>query len=167
MARDRTRTIFRFTLVLTSAHLIAFIVGLQWGVVGVAVAYAISTTLVEPFQSVLAARALGVSPMVFFRSVARVFQAALGMCAVVLAVRWRADRRRRRRRAAAARLHRRRRARRTCRSARGACRRSREEIRDLLRRRAGGAAVARARRAVNAPPPVRSLTSGAARSRTA
>jgi O-antigen/teichoic acid export membrane protein len=88
MARDRTRTIFRFTLVLTSAHMIAFVVGLQWGVVGVAVAYAISTTLVEPVQSVLAARALGVSPMVFFRSVAPVFQAALGMCAAVLLVRW-------------------------------------------------------------------------------
>jgi O-antigen/teichoic acid export membrane protein len=88
MARDRTRTIFRFTLLLTSAHMIAFVVGLQWGVVGVAVAYAISTTLVEPVQSVLAARALRVSPMVFFASVARVFQAALGMCAVVLLVRW-------------------------------------------------------------------------------
>ena len=73
---------------LTTAHLVAFIVGLHWGIIGVAVAYAISTTLVEPFQSVLAARALHVSPMVFFRSVAKVFQAALGMCAVVLAVRW-------------------------------------------------------------------------------
>jgi uncharacterized membrane protein len=88
MARDRTRTIFRFTIVVTSAHVIAFVVGLQWGVVGVGVAYAISTTLVEPIQSVLAARALGVSPMVFFRSVGRVFQAALGMCAVVLVARW-------------------------------------------------------------------------------
>jgi O-antigen/teichoic acid export membrane protein len=88
MARDRTRTIFRFTLVLTSSHLVAFAVGLEWGITGVAVAYAVSTTLVEPFQTVLAARALGVSPLVFFRSVGRVFQAALGMCAVVLAVRW-------------------------------------------------------------------------------
>jgi O-antigen/teichoic acid export membrane protein len=88
MARDRTRTIFRFTVFVTSAHLVAFAVGLQWGVVGVAVAYAVSTTLVEPFHSVLAARALGVSSMVFFRSVGRVFQAALGMCTVLLAVRW-------------------------------------------------------------------------------
>ena len=71
MARDRTRTIFRFSIVVCTAHLIAFSVGLQWGVVGVAVAYAISTTLVEPFQTVLAARALGVSPMVFVRSVGR------------------------------------------------------------------------------------------------
>lgn len=88
MARDRTRTIFRFTLLVTSAHMVAFVVGLQWGVVGVAVAYAVSTTLIEPIQSVLAARALGVSPLVFFRSVGRVFQAAAGMCAVVLLARW-------------------------------------------------------------------------------
>jgi O-antigen/teichoic acid export membrane protein len=88
MARDRARTLFRFSILLTTAHLIAFVVGLQWGVVGVAASYAISTTLVEPVQTVLAARALGVSPMVFFGSIARVFQAALGMCAAVLAVRY-------------------------------------------------------------------------------
>jgi len=88
MARDRTRTIFRFSILVTASHLIAFGVGLEWGVVGVAVAYAISTTLVEPFQSVLAARALGVSPMVFFRAVAGALQASLGMCAAVLAARY-------------------------------------------------------------------------------
>jgi O-antigen/teichoic acid export membrane protein len=87
MARDRTRTMFRFSIVVCTAHLIAFSAGLHWGVVGVAAAYAISTTLVEPFQTVLAARALGVSPMVFFRSIGGVFQAALGMCAAVLALR--------------------------------------------------------------------------------
>ena len=78
---------FRFAVVVTSSHLIAFALGLQWGVVGVATAYAISTTLVEPWQTVLAARCLGVSPMVFFRAVAGVFVAAGGMCAVVVAVR--------------------------------------------------------------------------------
>ena len=35
-----------------------------------AAAFAVSTTLVEPFQTVLAARALGVSPMVFVHGVA-------------------------------------------------------------------------------------------------
>ena len=87
MARDRARTIFRFSLVLVSCHLVAFIVGLHWGVVGVAAAFAVSTTLVEPFQSVLAARALGVSPMVFVHGVAGVFQAAAGMCVIVFGVR--------------------------------------------------------------------------------
>ncbi|MGH2715627.1 MAG: MOP flippase family protein [Thermoleophilaceae bacterium] len=87
MARDRARTIFRFSLVLTTCHLIAFSIGLQWGVVGVAAMYAASTTLIEPAQTVLAARALGVSPMVFLRSIAGVFQAVLGMCAIVLGLR--------------------------------------------------------------------------------
>ena len=87
MARDRTRTMFLFSLILTTSHLIAFSVGLEWGVVGVAVAYAISTTLIEPYQTVLAARCLGVSPMVFFRALAGVFQAGFVMCAIVLAVR--------------------------------------------------------------------------------
>jgi O-antigen/teichoic acid export membrane protein len=87
MARGRTRTIFCFSIVLCSAHIVAFTIGLQWGVVGVAASYAISTTLVETMQTVLAARALGVSPLVFVRALTRVFQAAMGMCAVVLGVR--------------------------------------------------------------------------------
>jgi hypothetical protein len=78
---------FRFSLTLVTCHLIAFSIGLHWGVVGVAVGYAISTTLIEPGQTFLAARALGVSPMVFFRAIAGPFQAALGMCAAVLGVR--------------------------------------------------------------------------------
>ena len=61
--------------------------GLQWGVVGVAVGYAISTTLVEPIQTILAARCLGVSPMVFVRALSGVVQATLAMCALVLALR--------------------------------------------------------------------------------
>jgi O-antigen/teichoic acid export membrane protein len=87
LARGRARTMFRLALVVTASHVIAFSVGLQWGVIGVAVAYAISTTLVEPAQTVLAARALGVSPLVFVRAVFGVFQAAIGMCAAVVALR--------------------------------------------------------------------------------
>jgi polysaccharide transporter, PST family len=87
MARGRAKTLFRFSIVLTTAHVIAFSIGLKWGIIGVAAAYAVSTTFVETGQTVLAARALGVSPMVFVRAVARVFQAAAGMCAVVLLVR--------------------------------------------------------------------------------
>jgi O-antigen/teichoic acid export membrane protein len=87
MARDRPRTMFRFAIVLTTCHLIAFAIGLQWGVVGVAVGYAISTTLVEPGQTWLAAKALGVSPLIFLRALFPVFQAAVGMCLVVAVVR--------------------------------------------------------------------------------
>jgi O-antigen/teichoic acid export membrane protein len=87
LARGRSRTMFRFAIVVTTAHLIAFAVGLQWGIIGVAVAYAISTTLVEPSQTVLAARALGVSPMIFVRAISGVFLAAGGMCLAVFALR--------------------------------------------------------------------------------
>jgi len=87
LARGRSRTMFRFALVVTTAHMIAFAIGLQWGVIGVATAYAISTTLVEPSQTVLAARALGVSPMIFVRAISGVFLAAGGMCLAVLALR--------------------------------------------------------------------------------
>jgi O-antigen/teichoic acid export membrane protein len=87
MARDRARFIFRFSIVQVSAHVLAFTLGLQWGVVGVAALYAISTIVMEPLMPVFAARALGVSPLVFFRALSGVFQAALGMCAVVLGAR--------------------------------------------------------------------------------
>jgi hypothetical protein len=87
LARGRSRTMFRFAIVMTTCHLIAFAVGLHWGVVGVAVGYALSTTFVEPAQTVLAARCLGVSPMVFVRAILGVAGAALGMCAVVLTLR--------------------------------------------------------------------------------
>jgi O-antigen/teichoic acid export membrane protein len=87
LARGRSKTMFRFAVVATTAHIGAFAVGLEWGIIGVSVAYAISTTLVEPAQTVLAARALNVSPMVFVRAIWGVFQAAIGMCLAVLALR--------------------------------------------------------------------------------
>jgi O-antigen/teichoic acid export membrane protein len=87
LARGRSKTMFRFAIVATSSHMVAFAVGLEWGIVGVAVAYSVSTTLVEPAQTVLAARALNVSPMVFVRAIAGVFAAAAGMCLGVLALR--------------------------------------------------------------------------------
>lgn len=79
MARDRTALMFRFSLAFVPIHIAAFAIGAQWGVIGVAVAYAISSTLVEPWLTVLAARVLGVSPMIFVRAVSGVFQAGAVM----------------------------------------------------------------------------------------
>jgi O-antigen/teichoic acid export membrane protein len=87
VARDRTATVFRFTAAFTLTHLVSFTIGLQWGIVGMAVAYAVSATLIQPFLTVLTARALGVSPWIFVRSMSGVFQAALVMCAAVYAAR--------------------------------------------------------------------------------
>jgi O-antigen/teichoic acid export membrane protein len=86
-ARDRTATIFRFSIGFFIAHLTAFIVGLQWGVEGVAVAYAISSTLVEPVFTWLTARSVGISPLRLLTSMAGVVQAALIMGMVVYLLR--------------------------------------------------------------------------------
>ena len=72
---------------LLAAHILAFVIGLHWGIVGVAAAYAISSTLVEPILTVLTARALGVSVGVFVRSLFGVAQAAAAMTVIVVAAR--------------------------------------------------------------------------------
>ncbi|NUR76904.1 MAG: lipopolysaccharide biosynthesis protein [Thermoleophilia bacterium] len=82
-ARNRTRDLLRYGVVVCAASLTAFIVGLHWGLVGVAVAYAVSSTLVEPYYSWLTARALGISAFAFPRALARVVQAVLGMVAML------------------------------------------------------------------------------------
>ena len=87
MARDRTPTLFRYSLFFCTAHVVAFVIGLHWGIIGVAAAYAISSTFVEPVLTVITARALGVSPWVPVRSLVGVAQAAALMAAAVLATR--------------------------------------------------------------------------------
>jgi O-antigen/teichoic acid export membrane protein len=78
-ARDRTRELLRYGIVVCAASLTAFALGLHWGLLGVAVAYAVSSTIVEPYYSVLTARALGLSVFAFPRALAGVAQAVLGM----------------------------------------------------------------------------------------
>ena len=68
-------------------HLAAFVVGLQWGIIGIAAGYAISTTLVEPLYAWITARAVGISVLAFARSLAGVAPAALVMAVCVLALR--------------------------------------------------------------------------------
>ena len=87
MARDRTSTLFAYSVGFTIAHITAFAIGVQWGIVGVAVAYAVSSTLVEPVLTVITARALGVSPWYFVRALLGVFLAAAVMGVVALVVR--------------------------------------------------------------------------------
>lgn len=87
-ALGRTSAVFRFTIIFSTTHLIAFVIGLQWGVVGVAVAYAVSTTLVEPIYTVMTARSVGSSLGAFLRAVRGVFAAGLVMVIAVAAVRY-------------------------------------------------------------------------------
>jgi O-antigen/teichoic acid export membrane protein len=84
MARDRTRAIFRYTLAYATLNITAFAIGVHWGVMGVAVGFAITSTMIEPVLSIITARVLGVSPLVYFRAVAGVFQAGAGMMVILL-----------------------------------------------------------------------------------
>jgi hypothetical protein len=86
-ARDRTGDLLKYGIVVCTASLTAFVLGLQWGLIGVAVAYAISSTLVEPYYTWLTARALGISVFAFPRALAGVVQAVLGMAVAITLVR--------------------------------------------------------------------------------
>jgi len=83
-ARGRTSLVFRYTVFFCVAHTCAFAVGLHWGLMGVAIAYAISSTFVEPVLTWLTARELGTSPWRIARGVAGVAQATALMAAGVL-----------------------------------------------------------------------------------
>jgi O-antigen/teichoic acid export membrane protein len=83
-ALDRTGTVLRFSILFYSAHFAAFVVGLQWGILGVAVGYAVSSTIVEPVYTQLTARALGTSIWAFSRNLSGVVQATLVMVSFVL-----------------------------------------------------------------------------------
>jgi O-antigen/teichoic acid export membrane protein len=86
-ARDRTGDLLKYGIVVCTASLTAFALGLQWGLIGVAVAYAISSTFVEPYYTWLTARALGISVFAFPRALAGVVQAVLGMAVAITLVR--------------------------------------------------------------------------------
>jgi O-antigen/teichoic acid export membrane protein len=87
MARNRTATIFRYSVFFTIAHIAAFVIGVHWGVLGVAIAYAISSTVVEPVLTVLTSRSIEMSPWRFVRNLLPIFIAGLIMGVVVAGAR--------------------------------------------------------------------------------
>jgi O-antigen/teichoic acid export membrane protein len=60
-ALDQTGRLFRFTVLFFAGHLAGFVIGVHWGVVGIATAYAITSTILEPLFAILTARLLGTS----------------------------------------------------------------------------------------------------------
>ena len=88
MARGRGRTIFRFSIVMCARAHAGVRRRPQVGRRGRRGRLRdLDRRSSRRILTVLAARALGVSPMVFLRAISGAFQAALGMCAAVLAVR--------------------------------------------------------------------------------
>lgn len=84
-ARDRAGTLLVFAVVAFIASVLAFVIGLHWGIVGVAASYAVATTFLQPFFTWLTARSVG---MPFLRYVSTFFgvaQASVVMFACVFA----------------------------------------------------------------------------------
>lgn len=86
-ARDRTHALLRYSVVVLAVSVAAFVGGLHWGVVGVAAAYAISSTLVEPYYTFLTLEAIGMSAGRFLASLRGVAGASGLMAGAVLATR--------------------------------------------------------------------------------
>lgn len=85
-AAGRTSTLLRFALLTTALNVSAFVVGLRWGIVGVAVAYAASTALVVPLYFWATARTLELPLADVAGTVSGVAQAAALMLTVVVAM---------------------------------------------------------------------------------
>jgi O-antigen/teichoic acid export membrane protein len=87
MALDRAHVLFRFTVLWFFATIGAVVLGLQWGIEGVAACYTIAIVLVEPLNAHLTARALGIPTRRFFAALGGVVQATAVMALAVLAAR--------------------------------------------------------------------------------
>jgi O-antigen/teichoic acid export membrane protein len=82
-ALDRAQALLRFAVVSFVVYLVAFLLGLRWGIVGVAACYAIAATVaVQPLYLRVVTRALGLSTRELCRSLSGVAQ----VCAALLVV---------------------------------------------------------------------------------
>jgi O-antigen/teichoic acid export membrane protein len=88
-AVDHTHVLLRYWIIVSVVSVVAFVVGLQWGIVGVAGAYAVSSSVMEPYYAYVTGKPVGVSLQAFARSVAPLVLAAITMAGAVLVVRWR------------------------------------------------------------------------------
>jgi O-antigen/teichoic acid export membrane protein len=86
-AANKTGVLLRYWVLVSIASVTAFVIGLHWGIVGVAAAYAVSSTVMEPYYAFVTVAAVGGSLSAFVRNIARVVAAAGAMALVVLGVR--------------------------------------------------------------------------------
>jgi O-antigen/teichoic acid export membrane protein len=84
LALDRSGTLFRFTILWFLGNVAALVVGLRWGIVGVAAGLAVVATIIEPINAYVTARALGIRLSRFGRAFAGIAAAAGTMGVVVL-----------------------------------------------------------------------------------
>jgi O-antigen/teichoic acid export membrane protein len=87
LALNRAGTLLRFTMLWFVGNVVAFTVGLQWGILGVATAYALATVLIEPVRTYATTRALGIPQWRFIGAFSSVAQATTLMAIAVLGAR--------------------------------------------------------------------------------
>jgi O-antigen/teichoic acid export membrane protein len=87
LSLGRAATLFHVALLAAVLNLGAFAVGVQWGVVGVAVATLVVMMVIEPLRLWLATRALGISPWRFFKPLVGIAQATAVMAVTILLAR--------------------------------------------------------------------------------
>jgi O-antigen/teichoic acid export membrane protein len=83
---DRTRILFRYSVVMSVVTVGAFASGLPWGLQGVATAYLLVTLVLQPVFLWLTTRVVGISTLEWFRSIWGVVQAGAGMLLAELGV---------------------------------------------------------------------------------
>ena len=87
MAVGQAGTLLRFTALWFVLTVGAFVLGIRWGIVGVAACYAIASTVLEPLRGYLTTRALRISPWRFVRAFWGIAQATLLMAVILVGVR--------------------------------------------------------------------------------
>jgi O-antigen/teichoic acid export membrane protein len=86
-AIGRAGIVFRYSIASATISIAGFAIGVHWGIVGVAIGYAIANTLLIPFYVGFSGRAVGLSLGDFCRALSGVVQAATAMALVVLGLR--------------------------------------------------------------------------------
>jgi O-antigen/teichoic acid export membrane protein len=81
LALGHATMLFRVSLLRTGLAVLAFVVGLRWGIVGVAACYAIVSVPVQVYLMIVATRALDIRRAAFLRNIAGVVAASLTMFA--------------------------------------------------------------------------------------
>ena len=87
MAVGQAGTLLRFTALWFVVTVGAFVLGIQWGIVGVAACYALASTALEPLRGYLTTRSLRISPWRFVRAFWGIAQATVVMAVILVGVR--------------------------------------------------------------------------------
>ena len=87
LALNKSGTLLRFTMLWFVGSVVALVLGLRWGIIGVAASYLAVTILIEPLRTFLTTHALGISFWRFPRALIGVAQATAVMASVLLLVR--------------------------------------------------------------------------------